>query len=148
MIVDVFENSGKYYCINPKFEKAFKYIFSNDFAQLPCGRYEIDGDDIYANVDEYQTKTQSRLEYHRKYIDIQFLAIGEENIGYCNLKELEIKEDFNEKKDVGFGSGKTDFIKIYGSKFMILFPQDAHQPCMAIDNPLKVKKVVVKVKVD
>ena len=148
MIVDVLENAQKYYCINKRFKKAFEYILSSNFAEMKCGRYEIDGKDIFVNIDEYETKTEALPEYHKKYIDIQLIVEGNEKIGYCNLNELEIEENFNEEKDVWFGKGEVNYIKMCSGKFMILFPQDAHQPCMAIGNPLKVKKVVVKVKID
>ena len=148
MIVDVLDNAHLYYGLNKRLEKAFEYINSVDFMKLPCGRYEIDNDNIYVNVEEYLTKTESRPEYHKKYIDIQFVVSGEEKIGYCPLSEVNINEPFNEEKDIGFGSGKVSYIKMTKDLFMILMPQDAHQPCMAVNDPLKVKKIVVKVKID
>ena len=148
MIIDNFENLKRYISVNKYFDKAFGYILSTDFSALNAGRYEIDGDNIYANVDEYETKLVSKPEYHKKYIDIQFLVNGSEYIGYTSVENLLEKEEFNEDKDIGFGLGVVDFIKMKPKKFMILFPEDAHQPCMADGKPQKVKKVVVKVKVD
>ncbi len=148
MIVDTFENAHIYFGLNKRFKEAFEYIASTDFTQLQCGRHEVDKDNIYVNVDEYYTKTESRPEYHKKYIDIQFLVSGQENIGYCPLKEILINESFNEEKDIGFGLGKVNYSKLEKGIFMILMPQDAHQPCMAVNESQKVRKVVVKVKID
>ena len=148
MIIDNFENLKRYISVNKYFDKAFEYILSTDFSALNVGGYEVDGDNIYANVDEYETKLVSKPEYHKKYIDIQFLVNGSEYIGYTSVENLLEKEEFNEDKDIGFGLGVVDFIKMKPTKFMILFPEDAHQPCMADGKPQKVKKIVVKVKVD
>ena len=148
MIVDVFENAHKYYCLHKRFERAFEYIFSTDFEKLPCGRYEIDGNDIYANVDEYETKEDTLMEFHKKYIDIQFMVQGEEFIGYHPFKNLEIMNQYQEALEVGFGVSGLSFIEMKPGMFMIMFPDDAHQPRTTMDEPHHVKKVVVKIKVD
>ena len=148
MITDNLKNLKNYSALNKRFEAAFNFILNTDLKNIPCARYQIDGDDIYANVEEYTTKTRSKVEYHKKYIDIQLVALGCENIGYCNIDERKNSEEFDEDKDIGFAEGNVSLIKMIQGNFMILFPQDAHQPCMAIDGPSKVKKIVVKVKVD
>ena len=148
MIVDNFKNCAIYYGLNPRLKRAFEYLKSINLLNIELGRYEIDGEKIYMNVEEYTTKTLSNPEFHRKYIDIQLLAYGEEMIGYCPISDLLIKEEYDEKKDLGFGQGVLDFIKLTPQKFMIFFPQDAHQPCMAVGEPKKAKKIVVKVRID
>ena len=148
MIVDSFENCKKYYSINKRFEKAFEYILKTDIKNLSCGKYEIEGQDLYINIDKYETKTVSKPEYHKKYIDIQFLIDGEEYIGFCPKSDLIIDDGYDEQKDLGFGEGIVDLIKLKKGLFMMFFPDDAHQPCMAISTPTKVKKAVVKVRVD
>ena len=148
MIIDVLENIEKYSSINHRFKTAFDFIKNTDFINLPCGRYEIEGANIYANVEEYITKLKSKPEYHKKYIDIQLVVKGEENIGYCDISEIKNSEPFDNQKDIGFLEAKVDFIKMSPKNFMILFPNDVHQPCIAINEPQTVKKVVVKVKID
>ena len=81
MIIDNFKNCERYYSVNKRFKKSFDYISETDFEKLPCGRYEIEGKNLYVNVDEYETKLVSKPEYHKSYIDIQFLVNGEEYIG-------------------------------------------------------------------
>ena len=148
MIVDSFENCKKYYMVHKRFEKAFEYILRTDFKNISCGKYEIDGQNLYINIDEYETKTVSKPEYHKKYIDIQFLINGEEYVGYCPKTNLIIDEGYDEQNDLGFGEGIVDFIKLKIGQFMVFFPDDAHQPCMALSSPTKVRKAVVKVRVD
>ena len=148
MIIDSFENCKKYYSLNKRFEKAFEYILKTDFENMPCGKHEIDGTDLYINIEEYETKTVSKPEYHKKYIDIQFLIKGEEYMGYCPKSGLIIDDGYDEQKDLGFGQAIMDFIKLTPKQFVVFYPSDAHQPCMAINTPQKVKKAVVKVRID
>lgn len=147
MIVDTFENAEKYFTLHKNFKDVFEYIFSNDLKLFPAGKYEIIKDEVYLSIDEYSTKLKSRPEYHKNFIDIQFLLSGEEQIGYCPINQLKKDEFFDTEKDIGFGTGNVDFITMTKDKFVILYPTDAHQPCMTIDNPSIVKKVVVKVKI-
>ena len=41
--------------------------------------------------------------------------------------------------------GEGEFLRLDAGTFVILAPQDAHMPGMAVDEPAPVKKVVVKV---
>ena len=148
MIIDELKNIKRYEGLNTRLKTAIDYILKTDFKESDCGRYEIEGDLIYANIEEYTTKVKSKPEYHKKYIDIQMLAKGEEYIGYCPRSEIVEEESFDEKKDIGFGYGVVDFVKLKKNQFMMLFPEDAHQPCMAVGKPEQVKKIVVKVRVD
>jgi YhcH/YjgK/YiaL family protein len=43
------------------------------------------------------------------------------------------------------GEGREDFFRIPQGTFVILFPQDAHMPGIAVSTPQPVKKFVVKV---
>lgn len=148
MIIDYIENYKKYLSFHSRFKKAFDYILKTDFEKLSCGKYNIDEENLYVNVEEYETKKVSKPEYHKKYIDIQFLAYGEEYIGFCPKSELIIDEGYDKTKDLGFAEGAVDFIKLKKGQFVVFTPDDAHQPCMAINGQNKVKKVVVKVKID
>ena len=82
----------------PAIQKAVAWLQQADLAALPTGRHEIDGDKLYAMVNEYTTepKEKRRAEAHRKYVDVQCLVQGEEIIGYAPLREgLEVLEDSN-----------------------------------------------------
>ena len=71
MVLDKIENSKLYTGLSKKIAKAFAYINETDLHQIVPGKYEIDGDNIFALVQEYETKNDGRLEGHYKYIDIQ-----------------------------------------------------------------------------
>ncbi len=67
----------------------FAYLQNADLAGLEPGRVEIDGDQVFAFVQEYTSKPmeQGRWEAHVKYIDIQYIVSGEEQIGYANVAD-------------------------------------------------------------
>jgi YhcH/YjgK/YiaL family protein len=135
-------------------QQGLKYLMETDFSKVPLGRHEIDGGKIYASVAEYesQPKEVRRLEAHRKYLDIQYIAAGQEMIGSGPLSTAsEVTEDRLAEKDVIFYkslSAETYHILQQGM-FAIYFPWDVHRPnCHVNETAAKVKKVVVKIAVD
>ena len=70
---------------SPAMERALEYLKKTDFSKLEDGRYEIEGDRIYATVSRYQSKpwNECRPEAHRRYADVQYMAEGQELIGWC-----------------------------------------------------------------
>lgn len=138
------------YDLGDDFEKAFKFLQDAN-ADFQDGRFEIDGDKVFALISSYDTKPMddADLEVHRKYVDIQFLLQGEELIGYCPLSEdLDIAKEFDADADAGMlvppECGLTALFMTPG-RFAIFFPQDAHMPCIAVGDPAPVKKIVVKI---
>ncbi|MEN6521033.1 MAG: YhcH/YjgK/YiaL family protein [Armatimonadota bacterium] len=150
MIVDKLANAASYRALGPGIAAAFDYLKSQDFSKIPAGKYEIDGDKCFAMVQDYETvrRAEKRWESHRKYIDVQYIANGAEHIGYANLNTLKVVENYDEAKDITWLEGCGDFITVSRGTFVILYPQDAHMPGVAIDGPEPVRKVVVKIAMD
>ena len=149
MITDRLTNFHLYSGLNPRFQRAFEYLKQTDLQSLPVGRIELDGKNLYVMVQEYQTKLpeQGRWEAHHRYIDIQYVLWGTEFIRYANTGRLSLGE-YNPERDFQALSGEGDNVTVSAGDFMILFPQDAHMPGMAVNAPVPVKKIVVKVAVD
>lgn len=106
---------------------------------------------VKAIVSEYTTKKINEYGYeaHREYIDIQYLIYGEERICCLPLEYLKEIKPYNEEKDAAFYEEvafKPQELLIGNGYFTVLYPQDGHMPQMCINEPQKVKKVVVKVK--
>ena len=82
MIFDTLANAQKYYSLHSRFEDAFEFINKAISENLPVGRYELDGKNLFALVQEYTTKNpeEAKNEAHRKYIDIQCVLSGEERM--------------------------------------------------------------------
>ncbi len=147
MIIDKIENAYLYKTIHKRFGKAFEYLINSDFNIIENGTYPIDGEDVFAIVQEYNTKDKSiaKPEAHQKYIDIQYIHSGSELIGVntLNNQAVVVSEPDN---DIAFYKAETSFIKLEKEMFAIFFPHDLHMPGIQISNPEKVKKIVIKIK--
>lgn len=149
MIIDHIENAAAYAGLGPRLEAALNYLKTQPFEDLEPGRYELDGDNIFALVQDYDTRGRegARSEAHRKYIDIQYVVRGRELLGYAHVHDLQAAP-YDTDKDVLFLDGEPAFVTLRPGTFAILLPQDAHMPGIAADRPEPVRKVVVKVAVD
>jgi len=149
MIIDSLDHCRAYENLHPRFRAAFDFLLRADIDSLPLGRTEIDGDALFANIQEYETKPVQggKPEAHRRYIDIQCLLKGEEAIGYAPLRDLQADQPFDAEKDIGFYSGASSLTHLRKGMFAIYFPQDAHLPGRFVDRPCAVKKIVVKISV-
>ncbi len=149
MILDTLENSHLYNSISKRIAKGFDFLLHTDLEAIPSGKHDIEGDTIFALVQEYQTKPliECKLESHKKYIDIQYVIRGEELMGVTtknNQKVLEV----NEEKDYTFYEGTTSLVRVSKGIFTIFFPDDLHQPCVQVQSAAAVKKVVIKVLIE
>jgi YhcH/YjgK/YiaL family protein len=146
MVIDKIENYKLYVKLNERFETAFDYIKDNDLVQIASGKYSIDGDDIFAIVQEYDTKEKAecKLEGHKKYIDIQYMIQGSEFMGVTTLANQEAITK-NEADDYTFYNGDSTMFRVDAGMFTIFFPDDLHMPCLKVGKIEKVKKVVIKV---
>jgi len=135
MIYDTKEHAGRYQDLSPRFKLAFDYLAKTDFSHLAVGRYPIDGDAVFALVQEAETRSrgEAKWESHRKYADIQFLLAGGESIGAQKTSALPGAEPFNAEKDIGFyaENGKGFFVDLAPGEFAVFFPDDAHMPLVA-----------------
>jgi len=150
MIIDKIENSLLYQGLGERISKAFEYIIKTDLKNLKPGRYEIDGENIFALISEYKTKREEegKLEAHRKYIDVQYVISGEELMGYAPLSSQQILEPYKEENDIIFFKGEKLFTKVSSGMFAIFFPEDVHMPGISTGKISDVKKLVIKVRIN
>jgi YhcH/YjgK/YiaL family protein len=147
MIIDRITNAHLYSSLSPAIQRAFEYLQQTDLVALANGKYEIDGENMYISVQEYDTKPkeQGKWEAHRRYIDIQYMIRGTEQIGCAHLAGLAPMQAYDASRDVAFFSGEGGFSTMQEGMFMVLFPEDAHMPCISVNELTQVKKAVVKV---
>ena len=150
MILDTLKNKEQYAQLHPRFKQVFDFIEQHDIASMECGRHDIDGDDIFLSVQELELKptAEARLELHRKYIDIQLLLRGEEELfGWSEKKDcLTPETEFDEAKDIQlFTDIPQCFYTVGQGQFTILFPEDGHAPMLGEGH---VKKCIFKIAID
>jgi YhcH/YjgK/YiaL family protein len=151
MIADIIKNKYLYESISPRIKMALEYIAKTDFSKIEQGKYELDGANLFVLIQEYDTLPyeQCKWECHQKYIDIQYIAEGVEQIGVNNTAKMQVTDEYNPEKDIAFLSGDGDYVTFSKGSYGIFFPEDAHQPKIAPGDVFgKVKKVVVKIKID
>ena len=120
-----------------------------DLNKLPVEKYEIDGDRVYAMVakDTGRKKEDALLETHEKYIDIQLILAGNDEMGW-KTKSLckHPTGEYDEEADIQFFADDPDaWFPVGRGFFVIFFPEDAHMPLISAG---QLHKVVVKVAVD
>ena len=147
MILDALKNKEQYVSLHPRFKTVFDFIDTHDLAAMECGRHDIDGDNIFVMVQELDLRPneEARLELHRKYIDIQLLLRGDEEVfGWSEKKDcLTAVADFDAEKDIQlFTDVPQCFYIVREGQFSILFPEDGHAPMLGKG---KVKKCIFKI---
>ena len=129
---------------------ALQFLQENDCTKLPAKKIPVQGDEVYALVQDYTTRPREQgvWEAHRKYIDVQYVADGVEQMGYANIKMLAVKKSYDEGDDYELYDGAGSLVTVPAGSFAIFFPEDGHIPGVAMDDkPAAVRKVVVKVAV-
>ncbi|MEJ5197314.1 MAG: YhcH/YjgK/YiaL family protein [Anaerolineae bacterium] len=148
MILDTIPNANRYLSLNPGFAAAFVFLARPDLRELPAGRYEIEGDRVYALVQRQAGRKPEagKLEAHKNYIDIQVVLAGVDTMGWRPTASCqEVAVPYNAEKDVMlFADRPTAWVAVGPDEFAIFFPEDAHLP-MISDGELH--KVVLKVRV-
>ena len=149
MVFDVLENIQQYQPLHKGFEKAIKFLLRPDLNKLPVDKYEIDGEYVYAMVSKKpgQKKEDGILETHEKYIDIQLVLEGTDDMGWKPKSSCKNPTgEYDENDDIQFFSDKPDaWITTKKGAFAIFFPEDAHMPLISSG---QIHKVVVKIAVE
>jgi biofilm protein TabA len=138
--------------VTPCLQKAISFLRWTNLRDLQEGKVEIEGERIYALVQCYDTVASAELEFefHRRFIDVQYIVSGEEIIGWALAERMAITAAYDEAKDIAFGtlpSGEVTPVHLGAGQLVVLFPEDAHAPKLAAGAPAPVKKIVVKVAV-
>ncbi|WP_299259066.1 YhcH/YjgK/YiaL family protein [uncultured Aquimarina sp.] len=147
MILDTINNASFYEGISENIDKALQFLKSTNFETLETGRHEIDGERVFALVFDYETheEYEDKWEAHRKYFDIQFVAKGIEKIALANILEMTSVTEYVQKDDYQLFKGDGGKFILRENDFIILGPNDVHQPAIHVKNKVgAVRKIVVK----
>lgn len=152
MIAAPLKESARYESLVPGLAKAFAWLREHAASPPEDGRYEIDGDRVFAIVMQYETRPRVEKihEGHYKYLDVQFLADGGPEALYYSPAELApVAEDYDPSRDfIKYDPTVAEsLVVLHKGDFAVFFPEDAHMPGVAHGEPARVKKIVVKVRV-
>lgn len=137
------------YKANPAYwDKVVAFLRDTDLKNLPAGRHEIDGDNVYAMVTIAPTKDldSTKFESHRKYIDVQYVIDGEEKIAVEPVANATVTVPYDDAKDIAHYSGEGETYTATPETFFIFFPINAHRPSITPGGNEIDKKLVIKVR--
>lgn len=148
MILDSLDQFHKYVGLNPYFATAMDVLNRPDLDQLPVGRFEVDGERVYAVIAQGPGRKpgEGHLETHDDYIDIHYVLNGTDLIGWKSRKDLSRPRAVTDpRQDVRFWDDEPEaWTQLSPGMFAIHFPEDAHLPMVSYGD---IHKVIVKVSV-
>lgn len=139
----------EYAKMNPYFAKAFEDIGKIIAQKTEVGKYIIEEDKYFYMVQEYEAKTEenAKFEVHEKFIDIQVVLEGEEEIRFD--KEENLLPGLEPKGDNRYFKIDSDTYDRYvlgAGELSIIFPGEPHAPGIRFTEDKKnVRKIVFKI---
>lgn len=132
-------------------QQAVRHLQETDFRSLAAGSYELQGRDIYVQVNDTKTKedASARPEVHRQYVDVQFSLDGKEKMGFAvDSGDHAVAQDLLAEKDVLFYEplAEESFVEMTPGTFAIFFPEDIHRPNIRVGESAAIRKVIIKVR--
>lgn len=149
MVFGNIRDVNDYEFLEEKIKKCFVYAKENDLVSYAKGSHEIEGDDLFVNIVEYETtNVENRFwEAHRYYLDLHLMLDGREKIDVNFTDNLEQKE-FVEKDDFLPMEGKENgFVILEKGDFLLCYPKDAHRTAVQVEDPMKIKKAIFKIRI-
>jgi len=159
MIADTLAHLERYRGLDPRLDRGLEALrrLAGD-APASDGRHELEGAELYASLSTYETGNPAEKSYeaHRRYIDIQAVLSGREQLYWAPLAGLAARRAYSEAEDVVFfedPAGGGAGLLLEPGTFAVLFPQDAHKPGCRVAGGSggtggeTVRKLVLKVRV-
>lgn len=157
MIVDQIENISRYRGWNKALDVLIEWLSENDWRALPLGRTDIDGDRVFANVQEVTTRQEAaaHYEWHRRYLDVQVDVTGREAFKVTSGRTT-AAEPYDAEHDIAFcdadpaDGGAPVAGDLDHDRFVIYLAGEPHMPNLVFpaDGPQAIKKICFKVAAD
>ncbi|MCL5059749.1 MAG: YhcH/YjgK/YiaL family protein [Candidatus Thermoplasmatota archaeon] len=148
MILDTLTQADRYLTLHPLFARAFAFLRDTDLMALEPGVHAVHDEQIFAIVEACtgRTRAEAKLECHRRYIDIQLVLEGIDEMGWKPLAECgDPATEYDVARDIRFfNDAPASWIATPPGSFCLFFPDDAHAPLVSAG---MIRKVVVKIAV-
>jgi YhcH/YjgK/YiaL family protein len=149
VITDSLERAEDCYHLHTVFERAFAFLRQDALAELPSGRHEIDGDRLFCVISKGpgRSRAEAKLEAHRKYIDIQYVMAGTDEMGTKPTADCQLPDTgYDAENDIEFFRDEPgSWTKVRAGSFIVFFPEDAHAPLVSTG---EIHKAVLKVAIE
>lgn len=146
MILDHLTNEQAF-AVLPDWPQIEAFLRSADVLTCEPGRYDLDGDRLYAIVAEEQHSTSTNpLEAHRRYIDVQAAVRGSFVVYWRALRDCTSPlQAYDPEKDMLLMADEaTTTLTLVPGVAAVFYPEDAHAPQPPAES---VRKVVFKIAV-
>lgn len=148
MILAKLTEADRYAALHPLFAQAFDYLRKTDLTALAPGRHAVQGEQLFAIVETCagRSRAEAKLECHRRYIDIQLVLEGVDEMGWKPLAEcVDPASDYDAARDICFfNDTPASWIATPPGSFCLFFPHDTHAPLVSTG---RIRKVVLKIAV-
>jgi YhcH/YjgK/YiaL family protein len=146
MILDTLAQADRYSNLHPLFARAFDFLRNTDLDALALGRHVIQGEQLFAIVEDCagRTRAEAQLECHRRYIDIQLVLAGVDEMGWKPLADcVAPATTYDTARDIRFfDDAPASWIATPPGSFCLFYPDDAHAPLVSVG---RIRKVVLKI---
>ncbi|MFV0395021.1 MAG: YhcH/YjgK/YiaL family protein [Coprobacillaceae bacterium] len=127
------------------------FISNIDFSNSILEQKVSISNDIFYIVKKYNPKhcAEIKLENHEILIDVHYALKGNEGVVIAKKEELDIISEYDSSTDCGWYTAKDDSVHssvvIEEGIFLVLFPGEAHEPEILVNNEENMK-VIFKIK--
>lgn len=161
-LADASANAPELASLPKTVRQGIEFLKTADLSALPLGKQELDGDRLFINVQEYETKPEGIpvFEAHQKYIDIQMIVSGREWIGLttADVSNDPVTTPYDAEADYELytpteeprwcADGLPRKLDVNAGELVVFEPVDRHAPCLSPGHAEQVRKVVVKCRID
>lgn len=150
MIYGNMRNLNEYPFLDSQVKECFDYAREHDLNTFEKGSHEIDGSRLFVNIVEYTTTTADNRfwEAHRDYLDIHVMLDGQEQIDVNFIENMKQKEYVPADDFLPMDGEMNGYVVLENGDFLICYPHDAHRTAIQVNEPMKLKKAIFKVRID
>lgn len=109
-------------------------------------------DGAFALEQVYRSKVRREgfFESHRKYIDVQVVFEGEEQMEIVDLGRAKVRHDYDPQRDlIVYEDATGSLLRLHAGDAAVFYPGDVHMPGLCGEGgPALVRKTVIKIPVD
>ncbi len=147
MILTNINDCSRYESLHAQFKPLFDYIKTHNLLDMPLGRIELDGDNLFINnVELADIKAENQpLELHEAYIDVHLLLRGKERVGWLPINKINsYSQEYNSENDCALTKElPSTYMELAPGDIVIVYPEDAHAPAICDGT---IRKIIGKVR--
>ena len=133
--------------LEEKIKTCLAYAAEHDLSAMEPGRYALDGERIYMNLEEFTTLAADGRDFeaHKRYLDVFYIVDGAEQVDVNFIDNMDQVGYDTEKDRMALAGERSGCVILRAGDFLVCYPHDGHRPAIFVGEPQKIKKAVFKV---